>query len=508
MVAYRLAVANTITGQVVGDLPFTAVPTWSRVLNGSGALSGVSVPLNPTRLDSDMRQRLQEPWRWSVLWCYGQTILQAGILSSITVDDTQKPTVAALNTTTLWEFLTRKRLVVTPGQNIGTTTANVVFGPTSPDTANQNLSLHSIARRLVELATVTGDPTYRLPIVLPNIIAGPALVAVPVLSLGATGTAGGTFAAGAYFWKLTALNAAGETAGSVEVTATLVLNGTQVLNWAAVPGATGYRVYRGVRAGEENALITTLGAVTTYTDTGTAGTSAVLPVTNTVRTYLGSDLASTGTRLAELTQVDQGPEVEFAPEFVDSTQGYMQWRMKIGNNRLGQLGFPHAWDYQRALLSLSTGIDGVDMTFNVTSKGQDTRTVSSATPPVASGALISAAASDTTYTGQGWPALQTADTAHTSTIDPATVSGYATAAVTTHNVPIKTATAHISINGLDNQGRQTGAPSIDLVSVGDTAFFGVTGHPFLVDGQYGARILTLESGSDAYTAKMVVQVLM
>ncbi len=399
MVAYRLAVASTISGQVVGDLPFTAVPTWSRVLNGSGTLSGVSVPLNPARLDADMAQRLQEPWRWSVLWCYGQAILQAGVLSGITVDDTQKPSVAALNTTTLWEFLTHKRLVLTPGADIGTDAANVVFGPTSPDAANHNLSLHSIARRLVELATV--QPTYQLPIILPDTITG----------------------------------------------------------------------------------------------------------TN-VRTYLGADLATTGTRLSELTQVDQGPEVEFAPEFADSTQGYIRWRMRIGNNRLGQLGFPHAWDYQRALLSLSAGIDGVDMTFNVTSKGQDTRTVSSATPPVASGALISAAASDTTYTGQGWPALQTADTGHTSTIDTATVSGYATAAVTTHKVPIKTATAHISINGLDNQGRQTGAPSIDLVSVGDTAFFGVTGHPFLVDGQYGARILTLESGSDAYTAKMVVQVLM
>jgi len=400
MLDYRLAVANTITGQIVGDLPFTAVPTWSRVLNGSGTLTGVAVPLNPTRLDSDMAQRLREPWRWTVLWCYGQTILQAGLLSSASVDDTQKPTVASLTTTTLWDFLTRKRLVVTPGQDIGTSAADVVFSPTSPDTANRNLSLHSIARRLVEL-TLNTDPTYSLPRILPDVIAG-----------------------------------------------------------------------------------------------------------TSVRTYLGSDLATTGTRLSELTQVDQGPEVEFSPEFVDSTQGYMRWRMRIGNNRLGQLGFPHAWDYQRALLSLSTGIDGVDMTFNVTSKGQDTRTVSSATPPVASGALISAAASDTFYTAQGWPALQTADTGHTSTIDTTTVQGYANAAVTTHKVPIKTATAHISINGLDNQGRQTGAPSIDLISVGDTAFVGLVGHPFLADGQYGMRILTLESGSDAFTAKIVVQVLM
>lgn len=400
MVNYRLAVANTVTGQIVGDLPFIGVPSWSRVLNGAGSLSGVAVPLDPVQLAPDMVQRLREPWRWTLLWCYGQTILQAGLLSSTTVNDTQKPSVAALGTTTLWEFLTRKRLVVTPGQDIGTSAADVVFTPTSPDTANRNLSLHSIARRLVELATA-GDPARQLPIILPA------------------------------------------------------------------------------------------------------------PITGTsTRNYLGSDLATTGTRLAELTQVDQGPEVEFSPEFTDSTQGYMRWRMRIGNNRLGQLGFPHAWDYQRALLSLPVGIDGVDMTFQVSSKGQDTRTVSSAVPPVASGALVSAAATDTFYTAQGWPALHTADTSHTSTIDPNTVQGYANAAVTTNKVPVKTAGALVTINGLDNQGRQTGAPSIDLVSVGDTAFFGVTQHPFLADGQYGMRILTVESGPDAYTAKLVVQVLM
>jgi len=113
---------------------------------------------------------------------------------------------------------------------------------------------------------------------------GPALVAAPALSLGATATTGGTFAAGAYFWKLTALNAKGETLASNEVTVTLAVNGTQVLNWAAVTGATGYRVYRGTVAGSENALVTTLGAVTTYTDTGTAGTTASPPTTNTATT--------------------------------------------------------------------------------------------------------------------------------------------------------------------------------------------------------------------------------
>lgn len=395
MAAYRLAVANTITGQIVGDLPFTAPPTWSRVLNGVGVLSGVSVPLNP-QLDGDMAQRLREPWRWTVLWALGGAVLQAGLLSDVVVNDTAKPTTAALTMVTLWEFLNRKRLVVTPGQDVGTPAANVAFGPNVADTANRNLSLHSIARRLVELAT-TGTPN-QLPIVLPDPIAG----------------------------------------------------------------------------------------------------------TN-VRTYLGSDLATTGTRLAELTQVINGPEVEFAPEFADSTQTYVRWRMRIGNNRLGQLGYPHAWDYQRALLSLSVGFDGSGMTFTTTTKGNDTRTTSST--GVVTGTLVSASATDSTYTGQGWPMLQTADTSHTSVIDTATVQGYATAAVTTNGTPLRTATAVVRNDGLDNQGRATGSPPIDLVSPGDTAVMGLTRHPFLADGQYPVRVLTLESGPDPYTSKMVVQVI-
>lgn len=108
-----------------------------------------------------------------------------------------------------------------------------------------------------------------------------AQLPAPVLTKGTTGTTGGTFAAGTYFWKVTAINKYGETIGSNEVTATLVLNGTQALSWAAVPGATGYKVYRGTVTNTENVRIATLGQVTSYTDTGTAGSAATVPGTNT-----------------------------------------------------------------------------------------------------------------------------------------------------------------------------------------------------------------------------------
>lgn len=101
------------------------------------------------------------------------------------------------------------------------------------------------------------------------------LVAAPVVG-------GGTFAAGTYFWEVTATTALGETTVSNEATATIALNGSCTLTWNK-PNAvvTGYKVYRGTGAGAENVLVTTLvGQATTFTDTNVGG-AGTPPVTNT-----------------------------------------------------------------------------------------------------------------------------------------------------------------------------------------------------------------------------------
>lgn len=106
----------------------------------------------------------------------------------------------------------------------------------------------------------------------------PSAFTAPSGAAAAAVGSGGTFAAGAYFWKVTALYPGAESGPSGEVTATLVLNGSANLTWSALPaGATGAKVYRGTVTGGENVLVATLGAVTSYTDTGTAGTAAAVP---------------------------------------------------------------------------------------------------------------------------------------------------------------------------------------------------------------------------------------
>jgi hypothetical protein len=116
----------------------------------------------------------------------------------------------------------------------------------------------------------------------PGAVTATIPLAPPTVTLGSA-SSGGTFTSGAEYWKVTTLTALGESTGSNEVTATLTANQQQVLNWGAVSGATGYRVYRGTSAGSESVLVTTInsGSTTTYTDTGTAGTAATVPTSNT-----------------------------------------------------------------------------------------------------------------------------------------------------------------------------------------------------------------------------------
>jgi hypothetical protein len=102
---------------------------------------------------------------------------------------------------------------------------------------------------------------------------------VPTLNPITPEASGGAFEPGTYFWSITAVNDWGETSPSASVSATVIEDGEAPLTWTAIPGATGYKIYRGTAAGEESILVATTGAVTTYTDEGDAGTPNTPPPT-------------------------------------------------------------------------------------------------------------------------------------------------------------------------------------------------------------------------------------
>lgn len=106
-------------------------------------------------------------------------------------------------------------------------------------------------------------------------------LAPPVQAAATTSVSGGTLAAATYSYVITALSAAGETPRSNEQSiATTGAASSNTLTWAAVPGASSYKVYRGTGAGLENVFYS-LGNVTTFLDTGAANTVGAPPVLNT-----------------------------------------------------------------------------------------------------------------------------------------------------------------------------------------------------------------------------------
>lgn len=157
------------------------------------------------------------------------------------------------------------------------------------DAASSDATRTQLPAQYIGLVDRKFEPTRILDHIPSTTMAGPSIefithtantvgLPAPVITLGAA-SAGGSFAAGTYFWKLTATNTGGETIASNEVTATLTANQEQPINWTAVAGADGYRLYRGTAAGAENVLVAVIasGATVTYTDLGAAGTEATPP---------------------------------------------------------------------------------------------------------------------------------------------------------------------------------------------------------------------------------------
>lgn len=100
-------------------------------------------------------------------------------------------------------------------------------------------------------------------------------------------TTGGTLAAATYYYKVTALTAAGETIGSSESSVVTTGATSSVgLAWPAVAGATSYKVYRGTASAGQNTYYASAG--TSFTDTGAAGTAGTVPVANTANVVVPS----------------------------------------------------------------------------------------------------------------------------------------------------------------------------------------------------------------------------
>jgi len=109
-------------------------------------------------------------------------------------------------------------------------------------------------------------------------------LAAPVQSALATAASGGTITAGTYRYIVTAINASGETTASNEQSiVTTGSTSTVTVTWAAVTGATGYKLYKTAAGGATGTelLYKTVGLVTSDIDTTPGTPSGAFPAVNT-----------------------------------------------------------------------------------------------------------------------------------------------------------------------------------------------------------------------------------
>lgn len=167
--------------------------------------------------------------------------------------------------------------VMLPGTG-GATTALQVLGPDGTTWVGITNASGTTALALpLELA----PGTYRA-----EVVSG---LATPVNAAFTTATTGGTLAAGTYSYRVAAKNAIGRTLASAATTiATTGATSTVTVNWGAVSGATGYDVFG--RIGGSEQLIASVGATTTYTDTGSITPSGALPTSNSAQSTIYAEI--------------------------------------------------------------------------------------------------------------------------------------------------------------------------------------------------------------------------
>lgn len=147
---------------------------------------------------------------------------------------------------------------------------------------NGDRELLSLVGTIVPVGVNDGDDQLRIALDTATVI--PPFLVVPTLTGPA---AGGVWAStGLKLYRITALNATGETTGSVEASVNVDDTTKKVtLTWEIVPGATGYRIYRTITPGVYTTpalrIVIGSGTTDTFIDGGEVLVAGALPADNT-----------------------------------------------------------------------------------------------------------------------------------------------------------------------------------------------------------------------------------
>ncbi len=357
---WELLIADTRTGAVIRELPVVrdSVPTWSRGVNARGSLTAQIPIYNDMIGRAELTELLIGGDRWSLAWCSGTWVAQAGPIAKYTPTraDHLVDSYMTVECRGIWAITDARPIGPAATADWTAAAADTTLGPTSWRTIIKQL--------LVQMESWSGQD---LPLVYEADVAG----------------------------------------------------------------------------------------------------------TNTI-TYRGYDLGWVGERCHEITQRQDGCDLEFRPR-LSSDRKTLEFVVATGDPYLGQSGSPHAWVSGAGLVSVAPSVDIVPAATDILVPGQGTER----------GRLIGYAANQT-LTNAGAPRRWRVVGEHSSVTELATLTDYAAAYAEAYGAPIENWSAVVDLDG--------DGTVLSGVDPGDDALFTVIGEPFLADGDYRRRIIDMANG--------------
>lgn len=198
------------------------------------------------------------------------------------------------------------------------------------------------------------------------------------------------------------------------------------------------------------------------------------------RTYRGYELTWLGDALRELTEVDDGPDLELRPRRDPTRPGFVQWVLRAGNPYLTQAGAP--WTLEAPdVVDVEVDRDGTGLAGRAWATGDGTQRL-----------RLIKHADDTTLVDAGGPLLEAED-AHSSATEAATVQAYAVSLAALRARPVEAWTVTVRTDAELRPG---------TYAVGDYFTVPVEGDPYLPDGDHVARCLSIGGNGRHLTLTM------
>lgn len=194
------------------------------------------------------------------------------------------------------------------------------------------------------------------------------------------------------------------------------------------------------------------------------------------KTYDSASFKSQGEAITDLTELVNGPEVEFRPEFNAAGDG-LEWHAVVADDtslQIASVGRPHRFDFsvpKRTVRKLKTKSSARELSSEAWATGGRQASI----------ALISRAA-NTVLTDRGYPRLETLNAAHSTVTEQATNDAYAEDELNLGSAPARWWSFESNMDAV---------PTVGSLHLGDYCDVIIRGNAYLPDGTHRRRIAAM-----------------